>query len=465
MTGGTSATASGASSTTASGTTSTTASAAERLAPLRALVTEVSRRFPDLGLLSPSGVLTVPVTVGPVRRLRLEVPKQFLHLQSLGLVTADGSDASVGAEVSVSSWYGTYGERFDPAALFAWDDPTGTVVHTEKDDVSWLEVRFPRPVELTEVRLRNVAKDTAVRAKNLKVLVRTRFRTHVLWDNALQHRELRAAVSAVDLGPADPDVQALVPVITHVLSGAYPQARKALDSADLAPDVVKEFRSIVNAELLPSRQLLWTIHGPCRSFRFWSPEEQEAYVRFAAEVVEALRELTPHTCFGFGSVLSVVRDHALIPHDDDLDIIVGFEPHEAATLAEGHALVTAHLEARGFSVRGNWSAHRQVGRGGRGKHVDVFVGLFEGDAISWYPGTRGALDRATMYPPSSAPLLGVDCLIPARPEVYLERLYGAGWRTPDPNFAHRWDRSAYADLAGGRAATTTDPTTSDTSTT
>ena len=103
-------------------------------------------------------------------------------------------------------------------------------------------------------------------------------------------------------------------------------------------------------------------------------------------------------------------------------------------------------------MRGNWSAHRQVGRGGRGKHVDVFVGLFEGDAISWYPGPRGALDRATMYPPSSAPLLGVD-LIPARPEVYLERLYERGGARPDPNFAHRWDRSAYADLAGGRAST------------
>ncbi len=425
-----------------------TASVAERLAPLRALVADVSGRFPELGLLAPSGVLTVPVTVGPVRRLRIEVPKQFLHLQSLQLVTADGSDATVGAEVSVSSWYGTYEERFDPAALFAWDTPTGTVVHTGKDDPSWLEVRFPQPVQLSEVRLRNVAKDTATRAKKLRVLVRTRFRTHVLLDNAEQHRELKAALSAFDLGPADPDVQALLPVVEHVLSGAYPQARKALDAADLAPDVVKEFRTIVNAELLPSRQLLWTIHGPCRSFRFWSPEEQEAYVRFAAEVVEALQDLTPHACFGFGSVLSVVRDHALIPHDDDLDLIVGFEPHEAATLADGLALVSAHLEAKGFSVRGNWSAHRQIGRKSRGKHVDVFVGLFEGDAISWYPGTRGALDRDTMYPPSSAPLLGVDCLIPAKPEVYLERLYGTGWRTPDPNFAHRWDRSSYADLAG-----------------
>ena len=67
-------------------------------------------------------------------------------------------------------------------------------------------------------------------------------------------------------------------------------------------------------------------------------------------------------------------------------------------------------------MRGNYSAHRQIGRNNRGKHVDVFVGLFEGDAISWYPGTRGALDRDTMYPTTTAPLLGVECPIPARAE-------------------------------------------------
>ena len=54
-----------------------------------------------------------------------------------------------------------------------------------------------------------------------------------------------------------------------------------------------------------------------------------------------------------------------------------------------------------------------------------------------------------------ADLLGVPCRIPARPETYLERLYGPGWISPDPNFTHRWDRSAYADLAGRPGPTAT----------
>jgi hypothetical protein len=426
----------------------------ERLAPLRELIDAVAARFPDLGFLAPNGILSVPVGVGPVTGIRLELPGNFIHLQSIGLVTDDGSDASAGAEVAVSSWYGSYAERFDAAALFDWENPVGTMVHTEKDDPSWVEVRFARPVPLTAIRLRNVKGGVAVRATRLKVLARTRWRKHLLLDGVVRHRELRAAVASFPL-PADvPAAEALVPILLDILSGAYTAARRQLDEADLEPQLAAEFRAVLNTDLLPSRELLWTIHGPQRSFRFWSREEQLAYVQFSAEVVEVLTELTPHTSLGFGAVLSVVRDRALIPHDDDLDVIVGFEPHEAATLDEGLRLVTAHLEERGFSVRGSFSAHRQIGRNHGGKHVDVFVGLFEGDTISWYPGTRGALDRETMYPTTSAPLLGVECRIPARPEVYLERLYGKGWRTPDPNFSHRWDRSSYADLAGSPTPST-----------
>jgi hypothetical protein len=428
--------------------TTPVASAAERLAPLRGLVSTVLRDFPDLGYLGPRGVLEVPVDVGPVHRLRLELPGQFLHLQSVGLVTADGSDASVGATVTASSWYGPYGDRFSPEALFDWGHPTGTAVHTEKDDPSWVEIRFANPVDLTGVRLRNVANDTATRAASLRVIARTRFRNHVLFDGGRRHKELRAAAAQVTFPSPDAELVVLRDVLVDTARGAYPQAKKRLTSAELDADVVKAFRALVNEELLPSRSLMWTIHGPCRPFRFWSEEEKLTYVQFAAEVVDVLRDLTPHVSLGFGSVLSVVRDHALIPHDDDLDLIIGFEPHEAATLADGLGLVESFLTERGYSVRGKWSAHRQVARSPRGKHLDVFVGLFEGDAISWYPGARGGLDRDTMYPTRTAELLGVECRIPARAETYLERLYGPGWVSPDPNFAHRWDRSSYADLAG-----------------
>ena len=214
-------------------------------------------------------------------------------------------------------------------------------------------------MRLTAIRLRNIVGETSTRAARLRVLVRTRFRSHVLFDGGRRHKELRAVAAGIDTG-GDHDLEVLRDVLVDTASGAYAKGKEKLASPDLDADLVKAFRGLVNEQLLPSRQLMWTIHGPCRSFRFWSEDEQLTYVRFASEVVDVLRDLTPHVSLGFGSVLSVVRDRALIPHDDDLDLIIGFEPQEAATLADGLALVATFLTERGYAVRGNWSAHRQV---------------------------------------------------------------------------------------------------------
>jgi hypothetical protein len=100
----------------------------------------------------------------------------------------------------------------------------------------------------------------------------------------------------------------------------------------------------------------------------------------------------PQLCLGFESVLATGRDRALIPHDDDLDVIVGFEPDAARTLADGLRLIEEHLRPLGFEVTGPFVAQRHVRRPGR-KRVEVFVGIFEGEAISWYPGARGATHR------------------------------------------------------------------------
>lgn len=252
----------------------------------------------------------------------------------------------------------------------------------------------------------------------------------------------------------------LVTPLGAAFAGDYKGARAALDKAEVDDATQREFRAVVTRHLLADRSLEWTVHGPQRCFRFWSPEEKVAYVQHAADAARALSELSPNVCFGFGAALSVVRDGDLIPHDDDLDIIIGFDPDEAATLQEGLKLVEEHLRGKGFVVRGNFMAHRHVTVPGR-KHVDVFVGLFEGDTIAWYPGRRGTLTRDIMFPPTSRELLGVECPLPAQPETYLERLYGPSWHTPDPHFRHTWDSAAYADqrqrppaAAGGAAGST-----------
>ena len=415
-----------------------------------ALIRAARTQFPDLGYLAPDGMLDLRVDLGRVRTLRLELPAgQSLRLQSVGIDAEGVDDIARMADVRASSLHRDGGQAVDPVRLFDFDRPTGTLIETAADHPAWLEVRFSRALTVTRIRARNVADETARWARGLKISAKGRWRTRLVYDGKAQLRAWRHVLARAKAA-AGPDAEtlALLDVLDLTVRGDYARAHKSLAARVADERQRRGFRAALNEGLLPLRGLEWTTHGPKRPFRLWSEAERADYVRDSAGVVEALRSLTPNVCFGFGSVLSVIRDGALIPHDDDLDIIIGFEANEAATLADALRLVEDHLRPFAFEVTGGFAAHRHVRRPGR-KPVDVFVGVFEGESISWYPGARGKLTRAMVFPPTSADLLGVSCPIPAQPEVYLERLYGANWRVPDPYFSHAWDLSAYAEIAGG----------------
>ncbi len=240
-------------------------------------------------------------------------------------------------------------------------------------------------------------------------------------------------------------------MVALTVAGRYLEAFRAFEALDLQPDRRRRIRSVISDELLAARSLEWTSHGPERSYRFWSDEEKQEYIQFTADVVTELTELTPNVCLGFGAALALVRDGDLIPHDDDLDLIVAFETAEAPTLLHGLRRLEDFLRPRGFTVTGTYSAHRHVSRRNQ-KYIDVFVGLFEGNAISWYPSPRRGLSRDVMFPPSEATLRGVSVPLPRSPLIYLERIYGPQWRNPDPDFVHVWDPTSYADLLGKEQA-------------
>jgi hypothetical protein len=418
------------------------------------LIEVAAAQFTDLGYLGPDGLLDLPLDGGRVLGVRLELPAgRVLHLQSIGIDAEGVSDIAEVAQVRASSWQGDHERAFSPARLFDIDHPTGTLIHTNADRPAWVEVRFSRPLTVTRLRLRNVPDETARRARGLKVSMKTRWRSRLVYDGDSEQRAWHGLLTEAKAGAgSDPDTLALLDVLDLTVRGEYARAHTSLAAHVSGDRHRRQLIAALNSGLLPARGLEWTAHGPKRPFRSWSDEEQVDYVRDSAEVVEALRSLTPNVCFGFGSVLAVVRDKALIPHDDDLDVIVGFEPEAAATLNDGLRLIGEHLRPLGFEVTGPFHAHRHVRHPGR-KRVDVFVGIFEGESISWYPGTRGALTRTIVFPPRNADLLGVPCWIPAKPEAYLERLYGEGWRVPDPFFRHTWNISAYADLTGAPAST------------
>lgn len=417
--------------------------------PLVALITAGQTMFPDFEFFAPEGILTIRRSAEAVDRLRVELPPgQFLHLQSIGVTAENVDDVTPIASVEVSSWYAAYGEKFETHRLFDWDSPSGTVLHTQADDPAWTEVTFDYPIDVTEIKLRNVKGAICERARNLRVSMRSAGHWVTVYDGADRGLRLEALMTQLQEHsprPVDHEISLLTPVVGATIAGRYPEARRTFDALPLSPAVAKHFKSEISRQLLAARGLEWTIHGPQRCFRFWTKRERLLYIQMAATIANELKELTPHVCFGFGGALAVVRDGGLIPHDDDLDLIIGFDPHEAATLPEALKLIETFLRPRGIQVTGNFSAHRHVKMPGK-KHVDVFAGLFEGDTISWYPGKRGVLTRQIMFPTSEGLLYGVPVPLPRSPLIYLERIYGAGWRQPNPDFKHTWNRSAYADL-------------------
>jgi hypothetical protein len=417
---------------------------------LASVISAARASFPDLELVAPVGVLELAEALPAVERLRFEVPSgQYLHLQSIGVTATGTSDIPALASLAVSSWHPGVEDRFDIARFLDFDTPTRTVVRTGADKPAWVELAFSRPLDITGLRLRNVPGLDSTQARGITVLSASGGQDwSVVYDAAERgaelDRELAALASAPRHAGEERDLtRALLPVVAKTLLGDYRAARIALEKLDaLSSEDIRAFKQVINEAVLNDRSREWTVHGAKRSFRFWGEQEKVDYVEFAAKLAGELKELTPHTCFGFGAALCTVRDGDLIPHDDDLDLIVGFEPDEAATLPEGLRRIEEFLRPRGYTVSGKHVAHRGVKIDG-GQPVDVFVGLFRGDTISWYPGAFGALNRQIMYPTSDGTLLGVTCPLPRNPLIYLERLYGADWRHPDPGFTHTWNPAPY----------------------
>ena len=196
------------------------------------------------------------------------------------------------------------------------------------------------------------------------------------------------------------------------LAGEYNDAYVQLRADEaLTPAERKRIIGAVNDGLLFGRRLEWGNHGIKRSFRFWSEAQKKNYVGRSIELVDLLRnELTPHVCFGFGSVLGMIRDGDMIAHDDDMDLIVALPARRRLTfrkvLTELRALLRRHDYAAAESANLNHvstARNRQAG-------TDVFIGFIDPDRrVSWFPSRRGSLNFGDVFPVASMRFFVHDC--------------------------------------------------------
>ena len=138
-----------------------------------------------------------------------------------------------------------------------------------------------------------------------------------------------------------------------------------------------------------------------------------------------------------GTLLGVVRDKALIAHDDDVDLAVVFEADSQEAAAEAWIATQKQLSDQGLLVerRGpNPGVVKLVSDGSY--NVDLFPAWIEKGRVYVYPHTSGHLNDRDVMPLQACKVSGLP--IPADPEAMLAQNYGDGWRVPDPSYAFPW---------------------------
>lgn len=263
---------------------------------------------------------------------------------------------------------------------------------------------------------------------------------------------LAAAIEALAAGEAiasEPRVRLFHAVMRQLLDEGTVDLSKRLGEAcgmGMSNSAVRSVLAEINQAYVIPAGLEITSHGLLRSFRFWSWDEKTAYLRHTAELVALLRDEFGHACLAYGAVLSYERSGDLSPHDDDLDVLVGLDMQAAPTFGAGVERVSAFLSEASYEVVGRWPAFIKVRRPQMRSDIDVFVGLNERGHLASIPGPRGVIPWETLFPAREGELYGVTLAVPAQAERYLELVYGASWRTPQPGWQHRWDYPRYADI-------------------
>jgi hypothetical protein len=386
------------------------------------------------------------------KHVRFRLKDECLHLERVELLGGESGaqDLCTHAQITASSVFAGTETLIAQRQLFS-QSPHTVGVHTMAQPGEWVCINLPDVQTVSTVRVHNRDDEWAWRAWSM--VVETSL-DGLHWTEAYSHtsrlHDMAGFVeSAARHANGTPDELLVLRrcgrILAALVAGDHAAAQALLDRADMTASRAG-IRQGFNLHLLVHYRRWWSGHGITRTFRYWSASEKRTYIERALELLSDVRALSPEVCFGFGFVLAFVRDGEMIPHDDDLDLIVAFDRAATPTLTQGLALVENHLRARGYTVRGDHFNHRWVFKPGWNA-IDVFVGLREPDGVSWFPSARRNLNATDVFPPIDVDLCGQACPIPRNPIRYLESTYGPRWREPDVDFKHPWDRAQFADIA------------------
>ncbi len=144
-----------------------------------------------------------------------------------------------------------------------------------------------------------------------------------------------------------------------------------------------------------------------------------------------------------GTLLGLIREGDLIPHDDDIDLAVIIEGATTYEVVPNWQRLRALLPTLGLSALDQTEtplAHLQIELA-PGVKADLFPAWFFGNNAFVYPHTAGELTVDDLLPLAVHEVHGARVPVPKNPQALLRTNYGDDWGTPDPTFRFDWARS------------------------
>lgn len=209
--------------------------------------------------------------------------------------------------------------------------------------------------------------------------------------------------------------------------------------ADLRPMLVRRIRDTHgdDYELTP--------HGVAMplSKRYRKDEQSRVLAEIVRVMDEACRTAGLSVWWiAYGTLLGIVRDNALLPADDDLDVAYVSMARERSTIVLERRVVLealrtlpgvdAHdLSGGVFSV----SVRRE---GLSSFEFDLFTAYETERGLEMFMAPPGIAETDWVLPTQKRKFLDATVPVPNDPEAVLAWLYGEGWSVPDPSYRARW---------------------------
>lgn len=363
-------------------------------------------------------------------RLSLQVESSF-HLDAIEIFNQAGRNVAPNKKTIISSIYNDE-EKYNGQGAITGKKNGGAGFHTKREHNPWLIIDLGTIRNLAKVVVFNREGEFYTRALSLKIETSRDLRHwHLVHDNwgfikdykegnlsEFEHALLHAGI----LNPGPP--------------AAYLKKVKAQGDHDKA----LAYHKMIN-KLVASKGVAFGPHGFMQTFDLKSDAEKSKVFKELSTLLTWLNEEFKVPAFvSSGTLLGLVRDGALIGHDDDVDICyISNEKTEAGILEERQRLV-AFLTGKGCRVAPSGIAHYWCTTPG-GQNLDIFTGFVEDSKCSMNPIGRKEVSVEDVLPLIKRDIGGKSLYFPRNPEPLLVLNYGVGWRNPDPLWTFNWGKA------------------------